>query len=212
MKTDDLIRALAADGSRRSLPLGRALLFGLLPGLALSLALYALLMGPRPHLLDLLGQPRLIFKLVFPWAVAACALPLVLRLVQPGAELRRYGLGLLLLAAVLLGAVGLELMLVPQADWQARWIGHNARVCLMLIPMLAFGPLLAVLVVLKRGAPLNPAKAGAGAGLAAAALGAALYATHCPDDSPLFVACWYSIATAIIVALGAFVGARWLRW
>lgn len=212
MKTDDLIKALAADQNGPTSPLGRALTLGLLPGLAVAVLLYAVLLGPRPHLLALLSSPRLLFKLVFPWVVAACALPTALRLAQPGADMRRYGSILLGLAAVLVAAVVIELMVLPESEWHTYWIGHNARICVTIIPVLAFGPLIAALVVLKQGAPTNPALAGAGAGLLAAAIGAALYATHCPDDSPLFVACWYSLATLIVVILGSIIGSRWLRW
>ena len=52
----------------------------------------------------------------------------------------------------------------------------------------------------------------AAAGLLAGGLAATLYATHCTDDSPLFVAAWYSLAIAGVAALGALIGARWLRW
>lgn len=212
MKTDDLIKALAADRSGPTSPLGRALMLGLLPGLAVAVLLYAVLLGPRPHLLSLLSSPRLDFKLIFPWVVAACALPTALRLTQPGANVRRYGGILLALAAVLVAAVVIELLILPESEWRTYWIGHNARICVSIIPVLAFGPLIAALVVLKQGAPTNPALAGAGAGLLAAAIGAALYATHCPDDSPLFVACWYSLATLIVVMIGSLIGSRWLRW
>lgn len=212
MKTDNLIRALATDQSGPTPALAQELIFGLLPGFAVALALYAVILGPRPHLLAMLAEPRLEFKLVFPWAVAACALGAVLRLSRPGADARRYGRLLLVLAAVLGAAVATELMVVPPAHWEASWIGHNARFCSTVIPILAFGPLVAALIVLRRGAPTNPALAGAGAGLFAAAVGAALYATHCPDDSPLFVACWYSLATVIVVIIGAIAGSKWLRW
>jgi hypothetical protein len=53
---------------------------------------------------------------------------------------------------------------------------------------------------------------GAVAGLLAGGLAATLYATHCPDDSPLFVAIWYSLAIALVVLAGAVVGRRVLRW
>ena len=56
------------------------------------------------------------------------------------------------------------------------------------------------------------AAAGAAAGFLAGAIGAALYATHCPDDSPLFVAAWYSLAIGFVAALGAVAGSRLLRW
>jgi hypothetical protein len=212
MKTDDLIKAIAADQNGPTTPLDRSLMLGLLPGLAIAVLVYAVLLGPRPHLMALVPAPRLMFKLIFPWVVAACALPLAVRLAQPAANPRRYGGFLLALAFVLLVAVGIELIVLPQAEWRTYWMGHNAKACMTLIPILAFGPLVASLIVLKRGAPTNPALAGAGAGLLAAAIGAALYATHCPDDSPLFVACWYSLATIIVVAIGAIVGSKWLRW
>ncbi|MGA8293552.1 MAG: NrsF family protein, partial [Rhodoplanes sp.] len=53
---------------------------------------------------------------------------------------------------------------------------------------------------------------GASAGLVAAALAATVYAAHCTDDSPLFVATWYSLAIALVVAVGAVLGPRVLRW
>ena len=74
-------------------------------------------------------------------------------------------------------------------------------------------PVLAVTVAsLRRGAPLRPGVAGAVAGLFAGGLGAALYATHCVDDSPLFVTAWYSLAIAIVVLFGTLAGWKWLRW
>jgi hypothetical protein len=65
---------------------------------------------------------------------------------------------------------------------------------------------------LRQGAPEHPALAGAAAGLFAGAIGAHLYATHCPDDSPLFVAAWYTLAIAFVVGTGALAGSRCLRW
>ena len=39
-----------------------------------------------------------------------------------------------------------------------------------------------------------------------------LLATHCTDDSPLFVATWYTMATMVVTAIGAALGARVLRY
>ncbi|MCL2429688.1 MAG: NrsF family protein, partial [Alphaproteobacteria bacterium] len=61
-------------------------------------------------------------------------------------------------------------------------------------------------------APRSPGLAGAAAGLAASGAAVVLYASHCPDDSPLFVAVWYSSAIAIVAAAGFLAGARLLRW
>jgi len=58
----------------------------------------------------------------------------------------------------------------------------------------------------------RPAAAGAMAGLLSAGLAATVYASHCTDDSPLFVATWYSLATALVTALGALLGSKLLRF
>ena len=64
------------------------------------------------------------------------------------------------------------------------------------------------LFALRRGAPSRPTVAGAFAGLLSAGLAATLYAAHCTDDSPMFVATWYSLAAVIVAAIGAFAGSR----
>ena len=48
------------------------------------------------------------------------------------------------------------------------------------------------------------------AGAAAAGVGALVYASSCPDDSPLFVATWYPLATLICMGVGAVAGRRFL--
>ena len=74
-------------------------------------------------------------------------------------------------------------------------------------------PLLAgALIGLRHGAPSRPAVAGAIAGMVSAGLAATLYASHCTDDSPLFVATWYTLATALVTAVGALMGARVLKY
>jgi hypothetical protein len=65
---------------------------------------------------------------------------------------------------------------------------------------------------LRHGATTAPGLAGAVAGVLAAALSATLYATHCTDDSPLFVATWYTLAIALVAGIGALAGRRVLRF
>ena len=212
MKTGDLIRALAADSEVHPMPPGRALALALIPGVAIALSLHFAVLGLRPHLLTLLGEPRLLFKLCLTFLLVALSGPLVLRLVRPGAGVRRVTLLLAIVPALLVAAILAELLAVPAAEWGQRLIGSNAMFCLKTIPFLSAAPLVAVLLALRQGAPEHPALAGAGAGLFAGAIGAAFYATHCPDDSPLFVAAWYTLGIGIVAAIGAVVGRRLLRW
>jgi hypothetical protein len=105
-----------------------------------------------------------------------------------------------------------ELASWPSSRWLDLLIGSNAAGCLLLIPVLSVLPLAAAFGVLRRAAPARPPVAGAVAGLFAGAIGAALYATHCTDDSPLFVATWYGAAIAFVTGIGAVLGKKLLRW
>ncbi|MDQ6868612.1 MAG: NrsF family protein [Pseudomonadota bacterium] len=212
MKTGDLIRALAADSEVHPMPPGRALALALVPGVAIALGFHFAILGLRPHLLTLLGDPRLLFKLCLTVLLVALSARLVLRIARPGAGMRRAALMLAIVPALLAAANVAELLAVPATEWGQRLVGTNAISCLMSIPFLAAAPLVAALLALRQGAPEHPALAGAAAGLFAGAIGAGCYATHCPDDSPLFVAAWYTLAIGIVAAIGATAGRRLLRW
>jgi hypothetical protein len=212
VRTSDLIRVLVADNNARALPPGRALMLALVPSLAITFSLHLATLGLRPHLLSLLGEPRLTFKLGLTVLLAVLSGPLALRLVKPGASVGAQALMLTAVPLLLAAALAGELLAVPRALWGERLVGSNALHCLESIPFLAAAPLAGILLALRHGAPERPGLAGAAAGLFAGAIGAACYATHCPDDSPLFVAAWYTLAIGIVTAAGAAAGHRFLRW
>ena len=81
-----------------------------------------------------------------------------------------------------------------------------------MIPLLSLPTFATVLYGLRSGAPASPMIAGAICGLLSAGIAATLYASHCTDDSPLFVALWYPIGFALMTMLGALIGRRLLRW
>ena len=91
-------------------------------------------------------------------------------------------------------------------------VGTNTYWCLGFIPIFSLPVLAALFVALRRGAPIRARLTGLMAGLAAGGFGATVYAAHCTDDSPLFVATWYTIGIAVTAALGAALGPRLLRW
>ena len=212
MKTDDLIRALAADHAPRGVSLEWRLTRAALIGFAVAGALFALILGPRPDIAAVAGDPRFAFKIVLTLVLAAASLALALRLARPAANAKPWWLALAAVPVVVALAVLIELSVLPAVSWPARLIGSNALLCLASIPLLATPVLVAMLIVLRRGAPLRPGIVGAVVGLFAGGLGAALYATHCIDDSPLFVATWYSLAIAAVAFVGAVAGRKLLRW
>ena len=212
MRTEELIRALAADATRPAVPISRYLSAALAAGVVLSAALFLATLQPRPDIAAGALTPAFCFKLIITLALAATSAALLSEVARPLAgNHRRHGM--LVLAPILLVAgVIFELVTVPANDWGARLIGHNAKHCLSLIPLLSLAPAACLLLALRRGAPARPGFAGAVAGLVAGALGASLYALTCPDDSALFVATWYTIAIAVVTTLSALVGRRLLRW
>ena len=211
MKTDELIRLLSQDAPVR-MRLARVLTLALAAGLAVSAVLLLATVGLRDDLASAIATVRVAFKIGMTLVLAIVAFGLVSRIGRPGVPLKLWGLALLLPLALMVVAVGVELLVVPQDAWAARLMGRNAAFCLFFIPLLSLAPLAAFLAALRNGAPENPGLAGAAAGLAAGAIGAALYAWHCPDDSPLFGAAWYTLAVTFVIAVGYATGRRLLRW
>lgn len=212
MKTDDLIKALTADAPMRQWRLTPAFAVALVAGLAVAVAVFQYRLGVRADAYESLATIRFPFKFVVTLALATPALFAVYRLTRPDGHLGRAALALLAAPALLATAVALELVNVPSELWKTRLIGQNSAPCMYLIPLMAIGPLAGMIGVLRYGAATRPRLAALAAGLAAAGLAATLYAAHCPDDSPLFVATWYTVATAIVVAVSLLVTPRLLRW
>ena len=144
--------------------------------------------------------------------VAIPAMVVSLHLSRPEALLRGWGWLLLLPVGLLAVAIGGEMMMAPAMPMTMRLVGKNSRVCLSAIPAMSLPLLAGALFGLRHGAPSRPALAGALAGMLSAGLAATLYASHCTNDSPLFVATWYTLATAIVTAVGAAAGSRVLRY
>jgi hypothetical protein len=102
--------------------------------------------------------------------------------------------------------------MLPVGQWSVSAIGSRPLFCLGLVPLIAAAPLAATLLALRRGAPQSPLAAGAVAGFAAGGMAALIYAFHCNNDSPFYVALWYLPAIGIVTAIGAGIGRVALRW
>lgn len=211
MTTDDLIRAMAADGHVGRKP-RMMLLVALLPAMAIVAILFFTRIGFRDDIDTALRTIRFLFKFVVIVPLAVAAIGVLFRSAGPipglGPWARLLPLPLLLLGA---GAAA-ELLAIPRSDWMIRLIGSNAVNCMTLIPLLASGPLVIFIGALKSGAPVDPGLSGAMAGLAASSLAAVFYAMNCFDDSPLFVITWYPLAVLGVMTAGYLAGVRYLRW
>ena len=212
MRTSELIAALAADPIPEPVHLGRRFALALAAGIIGSIALYALFVGPRPDIAEAFRTVRFNLKFLDAIALALPSLLLLARLARPDARTGTLALWLFAPLILLAIAVAVELVVVPRDEWLSRLIGHNMKYCTTMIPMMAAPILAALIIAMREGAPLHPALTGALAGAASAGAAALLYASHCPDDSPLFVATWYPLATLICAGAGALAGRRFLTW
>jgi len=208
VRTADLINALAADTT----PAGNAR-SSLLRVVPLAVVVLAIVMGSaiglRPDATE--AMPAIAMKLSITLSLATIALMLLLAM---SVHLNLAGrLSVLAIVPVFaLAFVVMDLVTNSSAGAMTRLVGTKSSHCLVLIPALSSIPLAGFLAAARHGMPASPAGAGALAGLAAAGIGASFYALNCMEDSPLFVAFWYSIATLIVTGAGAALGSRLLRW
>ncbi len=212
MDTDRLIRTLAADNAHREMPVGLVLTMALLVAAPFSLAMFAMALGVRPDVMTAMRNPFFDLKFLVTLALAIPAIAISVHLSRPEVSLRGWAWLLLVPAGLLAAGIGGEMMIPQRLPMMTRLIGSNSRVCMVAIPLLSLPLLAAALIGLRHGAPARPAVAGAFAGLVSAGLAATLYAAHCTDDSPLFVATWYTLAATLVAAIGALAGARVLRF
>jgi hypothetical protein len=211
MKTDDLIRVMAADLQPIRSP-SALLAATLVPALAAALAALWLVLGFRDDLVTAITDPLPVMRWVLGLALGVGGIGLALVLARPEgrSEARFWPLVMVLLVA--LGLLGWAFATTPPGGRQMALVGKTMTTCLVTIPLLSILPVMAILAALRHGATTAPALAGAVAGLGGGGLAAAIYALHCTEDSPLFYVTWYGLAILGVTLVSTLLGMRLLRW
>lgn len=212
MDTNELIETLAADTRRNAIPLPAVWWGAVAIAISFAAVVFFATLGLRPDIAAAAETVRFPFKFLVTITLAASAFGCVRALSRPGVPSRRGGACLAAAPALIALAVVAELFVLPSNTWSATMIGTNSIVCLTYIPLIGLGPLAILLLALRHGAPTRPGPAGAVAGLLAGGIAATFYAAQCNNDSPLFVAVWYTIAIAGLAILGAVGARRFARW
>jgi hypothetical protein len=210
MKTEDLIAGLARDAKAAGPSLHGRLTIAAAVATAVALGLMLLGMGTRPDLGAAMGTVLFGQKLLLMATLSIAAFALLRAAARPEADLPKSVL--VLPALIFLFGMGHEVSTQPAAAMGARLVGNNSSLCLIAIPLMAALPLAAFFAALTKSAPRNAMQAGALAGFAAGTIAAFFYALHCGDDSPFFVATWYTLGIALMSAVGAGLGRRLLAW
>lgn len=211
MKTDDLIRALAADTVRKR-SLLTTLFLGMVASLGIAVLAVWLVLGFRADLTTALATPVSSARILLTGALGIAGARLVLLLARPEGERRARLWPLAAVAAAALGLLLWDYATTPGEARQMATVGKTMTTCLVSIPLLSILPVATLHHVVRQGATTAPVLAGFVAGLAGSGLSAAIYALYCVEDSPLFYVTWYSVAIMGVSVASALIGARSLRW
>lgn len=216
MQTDQLIDHLVADLPPVR-PRSRLRELGLVAVLLLlEILLFAVLRELRPDMPKAMQNPEFWWKCGTFGLIAGLAAAAMLVSLDPATPPRQVaGLwrALAIVAPVALavgwlvdaGASGTTALLA-RLDWR------DGVDCFVSIVLLTLPLILGFAVLMRRGAPTQPARTAAAAGLAAAAFGGFVFAFHCPHDDPLYVAVWYGGAVITVAGLSRLLLPRLTRW
>lgn len=212
MKTNELIAALSQDASSSQPrhPISWPVLA--IAALSLCAVLMFSIFPVRPDLASVLSYYGFLIKPLVAALLAVPAFRLVMEISYPSGQPRRLLPWLGLGVVVLFIGVGIEMMVVPPADWAGRLIGRNPVACGVSVFLLGL-PILAMMIwAVRQRATVRPVLAGLFAGLFSGAVSTFLYAAHCQEDSSFFLATWYGLAIGGQAVIGAIAGRLLLRW
>lgn len=213
MRTDELIGVLASN--LEPVPRGEAsrrMVQAMAAGLAGSLVLVWVLLGPRADMAEASRQGMFWLKLAFPLSVAVPVAMLAARVSRPGVPAGLMPLWILAPFAGVWAAAAILLAMAQPGAAAPMVLGRSWALCPVFVALASAPAMAAFLWAMKGLAPTQPALAGALAGLAAGGLGALAYSLHCDEMAEPFVAVWYSLGMAVPALAGAAVGPRLLRW
>jgi hypothetical protein len=210
MRTEDLIRTLAADaGAVRTRPFAPGLLVAALAGGAFWLAILVWKFG-APAQSAYAGWFWM--KAAYSVLLAVAGLMATVRLARPGGRVGAVAWLAIATLAWLLMMAGQETMSAGPGQMAHLWLGNTWRICPVRILILAAPVFAGALWMLRSAAPTRLALTGAAAGFFAGAVGAAVYGLYCQETAAAFVVTWYSLGIVACAALGALAGRFLLRW
>jgi hypothetical protein len=96
--------------------------------------------------------------------------------------------------------------LAARLDWR------DGLQCMIKMIVLSIPAVVALGVLMRRGAPTDTAGTALAVGLAAASWGAFVFVFACPYDDPLYVAVWYTAGCGLVTILSRLVLPRLTRW
>lgn len=154
-------------------------------------------------------SPLVAIELVVLGSAAAALAILALRAAVPGREPGRPAVMVAAALAMSSGLWWLGIETPPAAASLASFVQQGVP-CALLTATYALLPTAALLWALRRGAPLQPVRAGALGGAAGFLAGYLIMRIACTNDDPAHLATWHGLPVLLGIAACAGAGSWWL--
>ena len=213
MKTEELAKMLATQvgpSKAQRMWSGIALAAGW-GGLA-ALVVMLWFQGVRPDIARAVSSLPFWIKLALPAFVILACITGLNKIARPGIRLTHLWLWLALPILIVWAMAAYELANAVAGEYAGLIFGSTWSSCVSSVALLSVPVLACVFWAVQRMAPTRLTIAGACSGLLAGAVGALVYALHCPEAGATFLGLWYVLGMALPTAAGALLGPRLLRW
>ncbi len=183
-----------------------------LAGLAVTVAIVALMIGLRPEVAA--GRFDPVFLLatgLFLLFGLACAVTVIV-MSRPQVGSNHGGWLWAAAMAALLPLAAVIIAISPQeTSLQVATIEHGLE-CLMMGSALASLTFAVLIWWLRKGAPTSPERAGLLAGVAAGSFGIFAFSLHCDHSDIIHIGLWHSAVVVICAAIGRLAVPNIIRW
>ena len=213
MTTERLIDELVADlAPVRPRSIRReAILLALLG--AAELGAYLALGYARPDIVAAVALPSFWWKLGSLGLLTMVSVATALRSFDPsGSPHRGLRLIAILVGATLLVGWLLDGSRLAQGGLAARLMWRHGIDCVVAMTTLSVPAIVALGLLMRRGAATEPRGSALAAGAGAGAWGAFVFVFNCPHDDPLYIVLWYMVGCGIVALAGRFALPRVARW
>lgn len=213
MSSERLINELVADlrPVRQRSMLREGTLLALLG--AVELGLYLILGYARPDIHVAMTLPSFWWKLGSLGLLSLVGAVTALRSFHP-VDSPRGGLRLLgaLIAGSLVTGWLIDSASASRGGLADRLMWRHGVDCVTAMVTLSIPAIVALGVLMRRGASTEPQRSALAVGTASAAWGAFVFVFNCPHDDPLYVAIWYVVGCGLVALAGRLILPRIARW
>lgn len=206
---DDLVAGLRPARSRT----GRrdALILGLVGAIEIGLFLAA--GAARPDMGAAMAHPAFWWKLASLGLLTAVGVATALRSFAPtGSPRPGLRIAAALIGATLVAGWAIDAAGGGRGSLASRLMWRDGVDCIVVMAILSVPAIVALGLLMRRGAATDRPGSALAVGVAAAAWGGFVFVLGCPHDDPFYVVVWYGLGCSIVALIARLLLPRLTRW